>query len=227
MDWISYFIAYLPWPPTDPCNSSMQLYVGVPVENLTDDQQSEILYCFLARYWNNRTDNATALPPSPCDKIVVGYMNTTWRAMDLTTQALIRDCLDQRTFIDKLRMQGNMSWIPSDWMYNWDRRLVFPQRVAARPRDLLAVHAGPDGDERGLPLALLPAIVGRLEPQRLVLRGHHDATADRGGALAATAWPTTLRGTRRAIWPRWRASRSASGRSSAASPPRCLTVRWR
>lgn len=125
MDWMSYFIAYLPWPPTDPCNASMQQYVGVPAENLTDDQQSEILYCFLARYWNNRTDNATALPPSPCDKIVVGYMNTTWRAMDLTTQALIRDCLDQRTFIDKMRMQGNMSWIPSDWMYNWNRRLVF------------------------------------------------------------------------------------------------------
>lgn len=124
-DWLGFITQQTQWEPAHPCNASMAAYVGTPLANLSEWQVGEVMTCLNAKYWLLRDDDASVTRNSTCDVLIREYNYTAWSAIGLLERRTIMDCMESRFLMDRLRLNANASWLPSDLLYNPLRKFVF------------------------------------------------------------------------------------------------------
>jgi len=128
-NWLTYITQLVTWEPDHPCNVTMQTYEGMPLSNLTEWQQGEVLFCLNARYWLVRNDDQSPMRNTTCYVLLIENNGTAWFQVDMTTRRIMMECMFSRFYTDALRVATNLTWIPSDWMYNPYRKFVFGTEV--------------------------------------------------------------------------------------------------
>lgn len=125
-NWIMHMARHMSWEKASPCNNSMRQY-GARGDwtNLNDDEQADVMYCMIRPWWPLRNDSQSEMSHSQCDTLVYGYNFTEWSQIPLGDKAALKDCVEQRFYVDIFRMGSGAHWFPSDWLTNWKRKYVF------------------------------------------------------------------------------------------------------
>jgi hypothetical protein len=128
-NWVDQVTQHVHWDSTNPCNTSMRKYRDSDWLQLSELQQGEVMFCLMKPYWLVRNDSQPDIGNATCDRLMIHYNNTFWDDILIETQSVLMDCMNNRLFIDAVRIGTGANWFPSDWLTNDRRKYYFVSQV--------------------------------------------------------------------------------------------------
>lgn len=113
------------WPVDDHCNTTIGPYTRMNWTSMDDYQQGEVMHCFVKQMWLIRTDNQTFIGNTTCDGMILELGNFSWSTLGVHDKRKLIECMNERLYIELLREQTGLKWIPQDLWTNPFRKWYF------------------------------------------------------------------------------------------------------
>jgi hypothetical protein len=123
--WVNTIVTQttITWAQDDPCNVSITHYASLNYTQLNYSEKSELLFCLMKQIWYIKDNEHIKLPKCACDDLFDKV--TDFKLLEGAEKSELMTCMLQRVYIDSLRLEFQMPWLPSDLLTNPLRKYMW------------------------------------------------------------------------------------------------------